>query len=119
MTEHPASSPDLGPGAPVSGPISLRLPSAPPTVTFSILGLTIAVYLLQIASNFIFGSDLPIALGAKVNELIRAGEVWRLFTPMLLHGSIFHIGFNMYALYSFGVGLERRFGHGRFLLLYV
>jgi rhomboid protease GluP len=30
-----------------------------------------------------------------------------------------HIGFNMYALLSFGSGLERHFGHGRFLLLYV
>jgi membrane associated rhomboid family serine protease len=36
---------------------------------------------------------------------------------MLLHGSIFHIGFNMYALVSIGTGLERRFGHGRFLVL--
>lgn len=70
-------------------------------------------------SQVIFGYDLPVMMGAKSNELIRAGQLWRLFTPMLLHGSIFHIGFNMYALFSFGVGLERRFGHGRFLLLYL
>jgi rhomboid protease GluP len=38
---------------------------------------------------------------------------------MLLHGSILHIGFNMYALNAFGTGLERRYGHGRFLLLYI
>jgi rhomboid protease GluP len=99
--------------------VSLRLPSASPTVTYTILGITVAVYLLQILSQAVLGYDLPIALGAKINESIRSGELWRLLTPMLLHGSIFHIAFNMYALYSFGVGLERRFGHGRFLLLYL
>jgi rhomboid protease GluP len=60
-----------------------------------------------------------VALGAKANEAIRAGQLWRFFTPMLLHGSILHIGFNMYALMIFGAGLERRYGHGRFLLLYI
>lgn len=119
MNEAPASLSNVGPAAPAPGPVALRLPSSPPRVTYAILGLTIVVYLLQLATQFTLGYDLPIALGAKSNELIRAGQLWRLFTPMLLHGSILHIGFNMYALFSFGVGLERRFGHGRFLLLYV
>lgn len=119
MNEPPASYPDPNAAPPSPGPISLRLPASPPRVTYIILGLTVFVYLLQLASQVIFGYDLPVMLGAKSNELIRAGQLWRLFTPMLLHGSIFHIGFNMYALISFGVGLERRFGHGRFLLLYL
>jgi rhomboid protease GluP len=56
----------------------------------------------------------------KVNELIIQGQYWRLLTPMFLHDSrsILHIGFNMYALIIIGSELERRFGHGRFLLLY-
>lgn len=119
MTYPPASYPNPNPAAPPPGPVSLRLPSSPPRVTYTILAITIGVYLLQMLSQFFLGYDLLIAIGAKSNELIRAGELWRLFTPMLLHGSIFHIGFNMYALFSFGVGLERRFGHGRFLLLYI
>ena len=45
--------------------------------------------------------------------------MWRLFTPMLLHGSILHIGFNMYALYAIGPGLERYYGRSRYLLLYI
>jgi len=36
-----------------------------------------------------------------------------------VHGSLAHVGFNMYALLSFGSGLERHFGHGRFFLLYM
>jgi rhomboid protease GluP len=119
VNQTPASYPDPNPAPPSPAPVSIRLPSTPPTVTYTILGVTIAVYLLQMLSQATLGYDLPIALGAKINESIRAGQLWRLLTPMLLHGSIFHIGFNMYALYSFGVGLERRFGHGRFLLLYL
>jgi rhomboid protease GluP len=55
----------------------------------------------------------------KINEAILAGQYWRLFTPALLHGSIFHIGFNMYALIVIGVELEKRFGSLRFTLLYL
>jgi len=64
-------------------------------------------------------SDLPIIFLAKSNELIREGQLWRLVTPALVHGSVPHILFNMYALLSFGTGLERHFGHGRFFLLYI
>jgi rhomboid protease GluP len=65
------------------------------------------------------GGDLPAALGMKINAYIIQGEYWRLFTPALLHGGWVHIGFNMYALYSFGRGLEQAYGHGRFFLLYL
>ena len=84
------------------------------------------VYLLQLASVPLFGyanaaaqMDWLEAYGARINDLIRAGELWRFLTPVLLHASIPHILFNMYALMIFGVGLERHFGHWRFLLLYV
>jgi rhomboid protease GluP len=54
----------------------------------------------------------------KVNELISAGQLWRLLTPVLLHASLLHICFNMYAVYSLGPELERYYGHARFLALY-
>jgi rhomboid protease GluP len=119
VNETPASFPDVQPAAPPPGPISLRLPSTPPRVTYTILGLTIFVYLLQLASQFLTGFDLPLRFGAKAGDLIREGQIWRLITPILLHGPIWHIGFNMYALFSFGTGLERRYGHFRFLALYL
>jgi rhomboid protease GluP len=88
-------------------------------VTYTILAITVVAYLLQLLAQFILGYDVAVGLGAKANDAIRAGQLWRFFTPMLLHGSILHIGFNMYALNAFGAGLERRYGHGRFLLLYI
>lgn len=90
-----------------------------PIVTYTLLGLSILVYLLQMGTQEFLGVDLPVAYGVKVNELIAAGQVWRLITPILLHGSIIHIGFNMYALYIFGPRLEETFGHWRFLTLYL
>jgi rhomboid protease GluP len=102
-------------------PVSVALPQSAPYVTYTIIGITVFVYLLQLVTQFIpvIGFDLPAALFIKSNALIQSGQVWRLFTPALLHGSITHIGFNMYALYIFGIGLEHHFGHNRFLLLYV
>ena len=99
--------------------VALRLPAQSAIVTYIIMGVTIAVYLAQLASQQLLGGDLPAALGMKINELIVRGQLWRLFTPALLHASVAHIGFNMYALYSFGRNLERAYGHGRFFLLYL
>jgi rhomboid protease GluP len=97
----------------------VALPQSAPYVTYSIIGVTVLFYVLQLLSTFTFGRDILVLYGARINEAILAGELWRFLTPALLHGSLPHIAFNMYALLSFGTGLERHFGHGRFLLLYL
>jgi len=104
----------------------MSLPSPVPYVTYTIVGITVLVYLLQLASVALLGyasstarMDVLVALGARVNEMIRMGQLWRFITPVLLHASVPHILFNMYALVAFGSGLERHFGHPRFLLLYL
>jgi rhomboid protease GluP len=97
-------------------------PSPPrfqPSVTYAVLAVTVLVYLLQIGTRTLVGYDLPAAYGIKDNGLIEAGQYWRLFTPLLLHGSFIHLAFNMYALYVLGGRLERFFGHTRFLGLYL
>jgi rhomboid protease GluP len=99
-------------------PISVHFPKVTPIVTYSLLVVTIGVFLLQIGTQSLLGYDLPRLLGIKLNSAISNGEFWRLITPIFLHGSLVHIGFNMYALYVLGPGLERYFGHWRFLVLY-
>ena len=96
-------------------------PNYKPVVTYTILGITVFVFLLQIISLYWLKVDLPGALGAKINELIVAGQVWRLFTPMLLHDDTLpiHVGVNMYFLAVVGPRLERFLGHRGFLLLYI
>jgi membrane associated rhomboid family serine protease len=58
------------------------------------------------------------ASGALYGPYLHA-EPWRLVTSMFLHASLFHLGFNMWALWAFGAGLEQRWGHARYLAVYV
>ena len=120
----PQSAPDSSPEYPPRQPprqITLAASEKKPLVTYTLLGITAVAYLLQLAGVYLLGDDYLAYFGLKVNELIEAGQVWRLFTPMFLHdnASIFHIGFNMYALFSIGPGLERHYGSGRFTMLYL
>jgi len=100
-------------------PIEVRMPKRKPVMTFILIAITGIVFVLQYFSELQFGVDIPFLFGAKVNALIMEGEYWRLITPAFLHSSILHIAFNMYALFVVGSRLERFYGHGRFLLLYL
>ncbi len=122
--------------------VQVAMPTSAPYVTYGIIGITALVYLLQLASALFLGyygsssrPDLGQVIagaisgraqldwlevyGAQIRVLILQGQLWRFLTPLLLHASIPHIGFNMYALFIFGPGLERSFGHWRYLLLYL
>lgn len=52
-------------------------------------------------------------------EKIRQGEVWRFFTPCLLHADIFHIIFNMLWLVVLGKQIEQRMTPFRYILFIV
>ena len=93
--------------------VSVKLPSVNPSVTYTLIGLTVLSYFLQQISP---GYENALI---KNNADILAGQIWRLLTPVLLHGPLMHIGFNMYALFAIGAGMESRMGHARFLLLYL
>ncbi len=58
----------------------------------------------------------PITIEAPLFEKEHQGEVWRLFTPALLHNDIFHIFFNMIWLIVLGRQMEHRLGAFRYLL---
>lgn len=84
-----------------------------PKVTRAILITCVSIFALSL----LFGS-FAISFG-MIPAAIAQGEWWRLFTSTLLHGSILHLLFNMYALYWLGPQLERSLGHMRFAALYV
>ena len=120
---EPSASPPTDVPVPQPQAVSVRLPFTTPTVTYVLLGFTVLVYVLQLLSVAVVGYavyeiDWLEVYGARFNEAIRMGELWRFITPVFLHGSMAHIFFNMYALLSIGSFLERHFGHGRFALLY-
>lgn len=43
---------------------------------------------------------------------------WQIITHMFMHGSIMHIVFNMFTLYSFGPVLEQVLGQKKYIILY-
>ena len=57
-------------------------------------------------------------LGLHPDEVLRRGWGWQLVTYMFLHGSLFHILFNMLALWMFGTELEHMWGTRYFLKFY-
>ena len=131
MNQPPISSPPgasplasrMPEPAPPTQSVRIALPSLAPTVTYALIGFTVMVYLLQLASVAIWGYavyqiDWLEIYGARFNTAIRTGELWRFITPVFLHGSPAHIFFNMYALLSIGTFMERQLGHVRFALLY-
>lgn len=62
------------------------------------------------------GQFMPAIVGHGWSD-IASGQVWRLFTPILLHLSPVHLVFNMLFLRSLGGMIELRKGTGRFAIL--
>ena len=71
-------------------------------------------YVLQILSGHAFTS-----LGAKVNSKIAAGQVWRLVTPVVLHGGLMHLAVNCMSLNTLGPAVEKSFGKEQFWAVYL
>src|SRR6266511_3754919 len=61
---------------------------------------------------------LTIVLGLVPAAVIREFRIWQLVTYMFMHGGLFHLLFNMLALWMFGTELERRWGTPYFLKYY-
>src|SRR5687768_7935323 len=62
--------------------------------------------------------DLLAVLGLSPLEILTRFQLWRGVTYLFLHENIFHLLFNMLALWMFGVEMERRWGSRYFLKYY-
>lgn len=60
--------------------------------------------------NYVWKFDAPLF------EKIRQGEIWRAFTPCLLHSDLLHLFFNMIWLVILGKQMEKRMGWWKYLL---
>ena len=84
-------------------------------VTFTLMGLIVVVYALQL----ILGQGFTQAWWFDAR--IIGAAPWRLLTSTFLHSpaTIIHVIFNLYALYVLGPALESFLGKARFLALYL
>ena len=95
---------------------------AGPPVTWLTIGLTVIVTVT--AWSTIGDPDLDLYRRLQLDKAaVAAGEYWRLWTIVLLHGQppfgYLHVFFNMYALYLAGPIVERLYGPRLFVLFYL
>ena len=92
-------------------------------VTTALIALNVAVFVAMAAIGRV-GLFEPtvgdlIRWGASYAPRTTAGEWWRLLTATFIHIGVVHLLVNMYALAGSGPLVERLFGNGPFLVLYV
>ena len=87
-----------------------------PIITYALIAINVIIFLLGMILNL---SDTFINLFANYGPLVTEGQYYRLFTSMFIHANLFHILFNMYALYLLGSQAEGFFGKGKFLVIYI
>src|SRR5271170_1408191 len=103
------------------------LPTTSP-VTYGILTLSCLLYGVSLLATMRTTGFQPPA-GGGFSALMRLGaslpwpidlfQPWRLIMATFLHGSILHIGFNMWVLMDIGPQIEELYGSARYLFIYV
>jgi membrane associated rhomboid family serine protease len=103
----------------------MRRPSSPYASSFSFgpgpVSTTLKALIGANVAAFVITSFIPWLqeyLGLVPALVLRQFWVWQLATYMFLHGGVFHILFNMLALWMFGAELERIWGTRYFLKFY-
>ncbi len=86
-----------------------------PYITYALIILNVLIYII----GMFVGQDNMIYKFGLHPELVKAGEYYRLFTCMFLHGGIIHLLFNMYALYIIGIQVENFFNKWKYSIIYL
>jgi membrane associated rhomboid family serine protease len=94
-----------------------------PYVNYSIIALNVIVFVWEIIETNFFANPLrtsQIFLSyGTLPDLVLQGDFLPILTSMFIHGGIMHIIGNMVFLYIFGDNIEDRFGHFKYLALYL
>lgn len=96
------------------------LKTTKPIISYVLISLNILIFILM----YIFGngsesSETLINFGANYIPLTKSGEYFRLISSAFLHIGVFHILFNMYALYILGPQIESYYGKMKFIIIYL
>jgi membrane associated rhomboid family serine protease len=103
--------------------MTTRTMTAQPTVTYALIAINVVAFLAELVSGLSLGgsnigASSIVNHGALSRFTVAHGDYWRLITSGFLHASLWHIAFNMWALYILGQILEPLVGHVRFALIY-
>jgi membrane associated rhomboid family serine protease len=90
----------------------------PGPLTSAIKVLVIANVVAFVADSLVLDGRLSLYFGLSPANVFGRLQIWQPVTYMFLHGGIFHLLFNMLALWMFGVELERMWGTKYFTKYY-
>lgn len=102
-----------------SGPFAEPEPLPFPVVSIALLTMIVLIFyaMLQVGQGDV--TRVASLFGDKENNLIRAGQWWRLLTPIFLHGGWGHLLANGLTLVMLGIPMERIYGPRKFFLIYM
>ena len=88
-----------------------------PVVTFTLLGINVALYLVSLLIFLGGNQDAPLVyhLGLIPEE----GTWFTWVTSLFVHGGLFHVAGNMIYLYLFGACVEDLLGRWQYCLFYL
>jgi membrane associated rhomboid family serine protease len=86
----------------------------PPAIKWLLIS-NVGIYLLQFFGGLGGAGRIFDFFWLRPLDVVSHFFIWQLVTYMFLHGGVFHIAFNMFALWVFGVPLEQAFGTRNFL----
>jgi len=107
--ESEIGSPDDSPAPPPEAPV----------ITYGLLVLITAIFVAMLIAGHGDVSTVALQFGAKQNALIRAGQYWRLVTPIFLHGNWVHLLVNGFSLLRLGAPMEQIYGRKKYLALFL
>jgi membrane associated rhomboid family serine protease len=90
----------------------------PGPLTPAVKALLIANTVMFVVTMLVGEHQISLWLGLRPATFIGSLAVWQPITYLFLHGSFFHILFNMLTLWMFGVELERMWGTTYFTKYY-
>ena len=94
-----------------------------PYINYSLITLNIIIFIWEIIETNFFTNESKINAiffsYGTIPDLVFKGDFFPLITSMFLHGGIMHIIGNMVFLHIFGDNIEDRFGHFKYLILYL
>ena len=102
-----------------TGPFTEPEPLPFPIVSIALLTIITVLFYAMLHSGQGDVTRVASLFGDKENNLIRAGQWWRLITPIFLHGSWGHLIANGLTLMMLGIPMERIYGPRKFFLIYM
>lgn len=89
-----------------------------PVLTALVIAACVGAFALELAGGALRDEASIIRAGALTRAGLQAGELWRIFSAMFLHGGVEHLLGNCLVLYIVGMACEHAYGWAGMFAIY-